>query len=918
MPSPVSHVLQAAMGKVRFFLLRAVTFWRGAAAIAVAVFAALLVVAFTVPEVYQSDAVISYTQAGGQAQDDAAVAERLHAAFLDPRTLERVARGLMPELGSGNAGVSGEAIERIRQSIDVRPGGNQKIAISFRAASAAYAQHGCQELAQLAGQYLDAMTTAASPAAEESAKRAKALEEKTRELAEFVATHPEVAMNRADDAAKSPTGESASAPAASSGRTTSSAPTDTAVVVLQQERAKLEARLAAAEKQKEASARGEGNPYDPPAEDDPESLRQMIAQVKSAITARQNAVARGHHDDSSGASAEKKAATSAASAASSSPALRSEWQRLVQALLEAQRDQPAKRDVLPSTRIVQAASFPSAPIKPNRPVLALVGLASGLWMGVLWALARVALGHDQAVASSSPTPAPPVVATKSLGDAATMVADAAPPIAPTPVVKALPPAEANPAFAATVAVPEPATPVESFVEESPAPRAATPSTPPTKQQFWRPPLRLRVTQRGVIDLAAVLAQTGSAAASSMGPGVAASPIVGVGDGSEAAPEVAGPTPRPPSELPVRAPSEPPVRALSEPPPPAEPIAAQPESVVPRRPAPLPNARTLVGHLAPEDSRGESPVRPRSEPPARAQSEPPARPRSDPPPRARSDPPARPRSDPPPRARSDPPARPRSDPPARPRSDPPARPRSDPPVGPRSEPPEQQRARSDVPDGVIALRDVPSGWSPDPSIGGTDSVEEFRAIREQLYRFAVRGCFVVGVSSSPEAIDGKSRIAARLATVLAEPQRARVLLMEGDFDGPAVHRLMRIDMPFSSGFSEQVRRRMKGPNPAPWAIVRCSPSLQVLAEGRVRAPGLLSSVQFMDGLSELRRYYDVIVLDGPTAGSVDARVLDEICDGLVVVGPNEAAMPEIRRKAAQWFSKKGWMATLPAVTGQSRS
>ena len=46
-----------------------------------------------------------------------------------------------------------------------------------------------------------------------------------------------------------------------------------------------------------------------------------------------------------------------------------------------------------------------------------------------------------------------------------------------------------------------ATPVESFVEDSPVPPVATPSTPPTKQQFWRPPLRLRVTQRGVIDLA---------------------------------------------------------------------------------------------------------------------------------------------------------------------------------------------------------------------------------------------------------------------------------------------------------------------------------------------------------------------------------------------------------------------------------
>ena len=364
-----------------------------------------------------------------------------------------------------------------------------------------------------------------------------------------------------------------------------------------------------------------------------------------------------------------------------------------------------------------------------------------------------------------------------------------PPLAP--VEQAPPPvADANPAFAATVAVPEPATPVESFVEESPAPRVATPSTPPTKQQFWRPPLRLRVTQRGVIDLAAVLAHTGSAAASIMPPGVDASPIVGVGDGSEAAPEVAGPPPRPPSD----------------PPPPAEPVAARPESVVPRRPAPLPNARTLVGHLAPEASRGESPMRPRSEPPARAQSEPPARAQSDPPRdlaairrRAREAILRRARVAIRRHARAA--IRRRGHaaiPPARPRSDPPARPRSDPPLRPRSDPPEQQRARDDVPDGVIALRDVPSGWSPDPSIGGSDSVEEFRAIREQLYRFAVRGCFVVGVSSSPDAIDGKSRIAARLATVLAEPARARVLLMEGDFDGPAVHRLMRIEMPLASG------------------------------------------------------------------------------------------------------------------------
>jgi Mrp family chromosome partitioning ATPase len=892
----------------------------------------MLIVAYTVPEVYESDAVIAYEKVPGTPllQDDGVLEERLHAALLDPRTLERVARGLTPELANANIPASAQLIERIRQSIGVQHRGAQTFAISFRAGSAAYAQHGAQELTQLAIQYLDTEAAAASSAAEDAAKRAKVLEERTRELAGFVAAHPEVAMSKADEA--SPAQESPP-PATSASSRSSSSTTDTAILVLQQEKAKLEARLAEAEKQKAASAGGEGNPYDPLPDDDPESLRQMIAQVKIAITARQNAVSHPHREDSSASSSDKK--NSASAVAASSPALRAEWQRLVQALLEAQRDQPVKRDIPSALRIVAPAPLPSSPIKPNRPVLALVGLASGLWMGVLWAFARVALGHDAPrvrLTPAAPSPSPPPVE-EPIAQPSMLMAEPARPIALLPASSSEAPLSGvdpiEPVVRHTGNV------VDTVGEESPSPRPATPSTAPTKQSFWRPPLRLRVTQRGVIDLAAVLAHTGTAAASTMPRGVNASPIVGVGDGADEARESAGPPVDPPSPPPpVTAEptrSRPPPPMFESPLPPAM-TSAAPQEELPRRPAPLPNARTLVGHLGPEPApttrrfasneppplqigapsarmRSDPPPRPRSDPPLRPRSDPPLIPRSDPPAQARSDPPARPRSDPPARPRSDPPARPRSDPPARPRSDPPARPRSDPPTGPRSDPPEQ-RPRADAPDGVIALRDVPSGWSPEPSIIGGNG-DELRAIREQLYRFAVRGCYVVGVTSSPDAIEGKSLIAARLATVLAEPGRARVLLMEADFDGPSVHRLMRIDIPLALGFSEQVRRRMKQTQPAPWSIVRCSVNLQVLAEGRVRAPGLLSSVQFMDGLSELRRYYDVIVLDGPAAGTVDARVLDEMSDGLVVVGANEAAMPEIRKNASEWFSKKGWMATLPA-------
>ena len=229
-------------------------------------------------------------------------------------------------------------------------------------------------------------------------------------------------MNRADDAPKSSTGEAASAPAASSGRTSASSASDTAVVVLQQERAKLEARLADAEKQKEATARGEGNPYDPPAENDPESLRQMIAQVKSAITARQNAVARVHRDDSARPVPKRRrrppprphrALRRSAPSGSGS----------------CKRCSRRSAISLPNARFrhrrlsCRRRLFPSSPSNPTGRFSRSLGLTSGLWMGVLWAFARVALGHDQAVASPAPTPAPPVVAAKALPPAAMVVAE---------------------------------------------------------------------------------------------------------------------------------------------------------------------------------------------------------------------------------------------------------------------------------------------------------------------------------------------------------------------------------------------------------------------------------------------------------------------------------------------------------------
>jgi Mrp family chromosome partitioning ATPase len=222
-------------------------------------------------------------------------------------------------------------------------------------------------------------------------------------------------------------------------------------------------------------------------------------------------------------------------------------------------------------------------------------------------------------------------------------------------------------------------------------------------------------------------------------------------------------------------------------------------------------------------------------------------------------------------------------------------------------PHTSRTRSEPPLASSVVCDVPKGWAPHPTLINSETSEELAALRDQLYRLASRECFVVGVSSGPEMAAYKSGVAGRLAWMLAEPGHARILLMEGDFDHPVVHRLMRIDMPIATGFSEQMRRRMNGSPPGPWTIVRCAPNLYVLAEGLVRSPGLLPTVHFADSVNELRRAYDLIVIDGPAGGmSVDTRALDAVADGIVLAGESD-----LLDRAASWFGKKQLMAVVSA-------
>ena len=156
---------------------------------------------------------------------------------------------------------------------------------------------------------------------------------------------------------------------------------------------------------------------------------------------------------------------------------------------------------------------------------------------------------------------------------------------------------------------------------------------------------------------------------------------------------------------------------------------------------------------------------------------------------------------------------------------------------------------------------------------------------EILTLAVDRCLVIGVTGIRGAADKKSIAAAEVALALSDARHPRILLMEADFHFPQIQKWLAIDVPFSAGFSQQLRARMDGGRDGRWHVVECKPSLHVIGEGVMRSPGLLLSNQFEQAMREFRSFYDIVVIDAPVApNEADGRAIADVVDGAVVVGP----------------------------------
>jgi Mrp family chromosome partitioning ATPase len=189
----------------------------------------------------------------------------------------------------------------------------------------------------------------------------------------------------------------------------------------------------------------------------------------------------------------------------------------------------------------------------------------------------------------------------------------------------------------------------------------------------------------------------------------------------------------------------------------------------------------------------------------------------------------------------------------------------------------QRAPAPAPAAAaVRFHDVPSSWAPKLE-AETPALSE---VRDAVLKEASTRRLTIAVTGS--AGSNRAKIAASLAFSLAH-NGASVLLVEADFDRPELHDALEISAPPGAGFSQQLRGRRPDGQAAPWVVVRCSPNLQVLVEGRMRSPGMLTSGAFHAAIQELRGQHHVVILHAPAlAKPGDLRPLTGISNAVVVV------------------------------------
>ncbi|MDY6898289.1 MAG: polysaccharide biosynthesis tyrosine autokinase [Cyanobacteriota bacterium] len=157
-------------------------------------------------------------------------------------------------------------------------------------------------------------------------------------------------------------------------------------------------------------------------------------------------------------------------------------------------------------------------------------------------------------------------------------------------------------------------------------------------------------------------------------------------------------------------------------------------------------------------------------------------------------------------------------------------------------------------------------------------EAFRMLRANLkFMSADKELKVIVVTSSVPQ-EGKSTVAANLATSMAQMER-RVLLIDGDLHRPSQHHIW--ELPNAQGLSNVIVGQVE----VMTAIRKGMDNLDVLTCGAVppSPASLLDSKRMASLIESFRSYYDYVIIDAPSLNlAADAATLGQMADGVLLV------------------------------------
>ncbi|MEM6754418.1 MAG: polysaccharide biosynthesis tyrosine autokinase [Cyanobacteria bacterium P01_C01_bin.38] len=157
-------------------------------------------------------------------------------------------------------------------------------------------------------------------------------------------------------------------------------------------------------------------------------------------------------------------------------------------------------------------------------------------------------------------------------------------------------------------------------------------------------------------------------------------------------------------------------------------------------------------------------------------------------------------------------------------------------------------------------------------------EAFRMLRANLkFMSADKELKVIVVTSSVPQ-EGKSIVAANLATSMAQMER-RVLLIDGDLHRPSQHHIW--ELPNAKGLSNVIVGQVE----VMAAIKKGMDNLDVLTCGAVppSPASLLDSKRMASLIESFRSYYDYVIIDAPSLNlAADAATLGQMADGVLLV------------------------------------